>query len=104
MPRRTGVRIIRQLPSSGDPNAQAQTLLPLIPAPNTGSGHFVLQRGTGPEHNWREELVRVDQNITDKDRFFFRFIHDSWSTVDAHPSVVLGELSHRAEPTSWVPA
>ena len=28
--------------------------------------------------NWREELFRVDQNINDKVRATFRYIHDSW--------------------------
>jgi Carboxypeptidase regulatory-like domain/TonB-dependent Receptor Plug Domain len=30
---------------------------------------------------WREELLRVDQNITPKLRASFHYIHDSWNTV-----------------------
>jgi hypothetical protein len=62
---------------------QAQTLLPLIPAANTSSGFF--NASPAQQTNWREELGRIDQNVTDKERFFFRFIHDSWSTVTATP-------------------
>ena len=32
--------------------------------------------------NWREELIRVDHNFTDKIRGTFRYIHDSWDTVN----------------------
>ena len=63
--------------------AQAQTLLPLIPLPNTSSGFF--NASPAQNTNWHEDLVRLDENITDKQRFFFRFIHDSWSTVTATP-------------------
>ena len=34
---------------------------------------------------WREELVRVDHNLTDNYRLTFRYIHDSWKTVTATP-------------------
>ena len=65
---------------------QAQTLLPLISAPNSGSGaSSFFNEAPAQSTNWREELVRVDQNITDKQRFFYRFIHDSWNTVQVTP-------------------
>ncbi len=65
---------------------QAQTLLPLIPAPNTGSGAgSFFNAAPAQKTNYREELVRVDENITDKQRFFYRFIHDSWNTVTPTP-------------------
>jgi carboxypeptidase family protein len=31
---------------------------------------------------WREELIRVDHNLTDNERLTFRYIHDSWKTVN----------------------
>ncbi len=66
--------------------SQAQTLLPLLPSPTTGTGaSSYFTAAPAQNTNWREELVRVDQNITDKQRFFMRFIHDSWSTVTATP-------------------
>src|SRR5260370_22000681 len=33
----------------------------------------------------REELVRIDHNLTDKYRLTFRYIHDSWSTFVPNP-------------------
>ncbi|MFZ1158830.1 MAG: carboxypeptidase regulatory-like domain-containing protein [Candidatus Sulfotelmatobacter sp.] len=35
--------------------------------------------------NWREELARVDHNITDHNRLTFRYIHDSWNTLESGP-------------------
>jgi hypothetical protein len=62
---------------------QAQTLMTLLPVANTGSGFF--NASPAQQTNWREELGRIDHNITDKERFFFRIIHDSWSTETATP-------------------
>ncbi len=63
-----------------DPNAQS--IMPMIPAPTTDNGFNSFFNGSvGAPVNWREELVRVDENFTDTTRFFFRFIHDSWSTI-----------------------
>ena len=43
--------------------------------------------GLSHEHHlptsWSEELVRVDHNINDKNRLTFRYIHDSWNTVES---------------------
>jgi hypothetical protein len=63
-----------------DPNAQA--LMTMVPAPTTGSGatSFFNASPSTPT-NWREELVRIDQNFSDSTRFFFRYIHDSWNTI-----------------------
>jgi len=37
-----------------------------------------------PTH-WREELIRVDHNLTDNQRLTFRYIHDTWGTVNQGP-------------------
>jgi hypothetical protein len=67
-----------------DPVGQA--LLPLIPTQNTTHGGFpaVLQTVSLPE-TWREELIRVDHNLTDNYRLTFRYIHDSWQTQTQNP-------------------
>ncbi len=67
-----------------DPNIQA--LLALIPAPNAGSGinSFYNASPIQPT-NWREELVRIDHNLTSNERLTFRYIHDSWDTVNPTP-------------------
>ncbi|MGH9452931.1 MAG: carboxypeptidase regulatory-like domain-containing protein, partial [Terriglobia bacterium] len=63
-----------------DPNAQF--LMGLVPAPNFGSGatSFYLNSLSYPT-NWREDLIRVDQNVSSKVRLMGRYIHDSWNTV-----------------------
>lgn len=63
-------------------SAQAQTLLSLLPAANSGSFY---NAASAQKTNFREELVRIDQNFSERQRFFFRFIHDSWNTVTPTP-------------------
>ena len=67
-----------------DPVGQA--LLALIPKANTTNNGFpaVLQTVSLPE-TWREELIRVDHNLTDNYRLTFRYIHDSWQTQTQNP-------------------
>lgn len=63
-----------------------QALLALIPHANTTDGGFpaVTQIVSTPT-TWREELIRVDHNITDNYRLTFRYIHDSWETEVPNP-------------------
>ncbi len=67
-----------------DPNAQQ--LMQLLAPPNFGSGaqSFFIDSPSYPT-DWREELIRVDQNITPKVRMMVHYIHDSWSTVNPTP-------------------
>jgi hypothetical protein len=67
-----------------DPTAQA--LLNLIPHANTTNNGFpaVAQVVSLPT-TWREELVRIDHNLTSNERLTFRYIHDSWQTVTSNP-------------------
>jgi hypothetical protein len=78
-------------PNVADPTAvpispAGQALMGLIPVANTTNGGFpaVLQT-VSPSTTWREELVRVDHNLTDNYRLTFRYIHDSWHTVVPNP-------------------
>src|ERR1700758_139383 len=67
-----------------DPTAAA--ILPLIPVGTNdipGAASFVFN-STLPT-SWREELVKIDHNITSHHRVTFRYIHDSWSTVEGTP-------------------
>jgi carboxypeptidase family protein len=70
-----------------DPNVQA--LLSLIPAPNAGQvnvpGSAFFNEITSQPTNWREELVKIDHNITSNERLTFRYIHDSWDTLNQVP-------------------
>ncbi|HEY6302719.1 MAG TPA: carboxypeptidase regulatory-like domain-containing protein [Terriglobales bacterium] len=62
----------------------------LIPQPNFSSGALgagVLDSWTASpslDMNWREDLFKIDQNISDKVRASFRYIHDSWQ--EAYPT------------------
>jgi carboxypeptidase family protein len=65
---------------------QAQALLPLIPLPTADNpGASIYNTNTTLPTDWREELVRVDHNITDHHRVTFRYIHDSWTTLEPGP-------------------
>ena len=48
----------------------------LVPLPNNGIDGYLTgsQRAT----NWRQEQIRVDQNISDKTTAFVRFTQDTW--------------------------
>ncbi|MGA7928168.1 MAG: carboxypeptidase regulatory-like domain-containing protein [Candidatus Sulfotelmatobacter sp.] len=69
----------------------ANALLTVIPSP-TGAGastcvppdcFFTASPSQGTY--WSENLIRVDQNIGERLRATFRFIHDSWQTTTAVP-------------------
>ncbi len=67
----------------GNPTV-ANALTALIPQPNQSSGTLgnTLDQWdlppTLPTH-WRQELFKIDHNISDKVRANFRYIHDSWT-------------------------
>jgi Carboxypeptidase regulatory-like domain len=75
-----------------DPNVQA--LLSMIPPPSavsaanpspTTPGEAAFYDVTSQPTDWRQELLRVDQNFSDKERLSFHYIHDSWSTINQIP-------------------
>src|SRR3954447_6897377 len=64
----------------------AQSLLSLIPvATNDVPGAATFVKNTTQPTSWREELVRVDHNLTEHQRLTFRYIHDSWTTINQTP-------------------
>jgi len=80
-------------------SSTANALLTLIPAANNFSGiggTYSSGQAAGtnipvyvanpslPTH-WREELIRVDHNLTDNQRLTFRYIHDTWGTINQGP-------------------
>jgi hypothetical protein len=65
-------------------NPASAPLLGIIPSPNGGSPNVYTAAPSQPT-NWREELVRVDHNFSDKLRAMFRYAHDSWETVTPTP-------------------
>ena len=58
-----------------DPNAQA-ILGSLVPLPNNGIDGYL--RSPSTPTNFRQEQLRVDQNINDKTTAFFRWTQDTW--------------------------
>ncbi len=64
-------------------DSNGAALLPLIPVATSdvpGGASFVLN--TTIPTTWREELFRVDHNLNEHNRITFRYIHDSWNTVE----------------------
>ena len=57
----------------------------VIPAPNSTSGcnstiNSCYNTVLSPLTTWREELFRLDQNLTQNTKFSFRYVHDAWVT------------------------
>jgi hypothetical protein len=66
--------------------SQAQALLPLIPVGTTDApADSVYNTNINLPTNWMEELIRVDHNLTQHNRVTFRYIHDSWTTLEPGP-------------------
>jgi hypothetical protein len=83
--------------------AAGQALEALIPMPNTTLGGFPAYAQTvSTPTTWREQLIRIDHNISDKYRVTFRYIHDSWSTVVPNPLWGVGESDFNNIQTNFV--
>ncbi len=66
----------------------------LIPLPNSATGcdstnpsplQHCYVASISPETHWREELFRIDHNLTDYQRLSFRYVHDAWDTTTLAP-------------------
>jgi hypothetical protein len=83
--------------------AAGQALEALIPMPNTTLGGFPAYADTvSTPTTWREQLIRIDHNISDKYRLTFRYIHDSWSTVVPNPLWGVGTSDFQNIQTNFV--
>jgi hypothetical protein len=84
-------------------SAVGQALESLIPTPNSVNAGFPsFSQTVSLPTTWREELVRVDHNITDNYRLTFRYIHDSWSTINPNPLWGVGTSSFNNINTNFV--
>ena len=74
------------LPNAGAFSSTANALLGLIPKANGTNGGFpaYIANPSYPT-DWREELIRIDHNLTETERLTFRYIHDSWNTINQGP-------------------
>jgi Carboxypeptidase regulatory-like domain len=84
-----------------DPRSAAILASGLIPAPNATSGcnssiGSCYVASVSPLTTWREDLFRLDHNFTAKQKIYFRYIHDSWSTVVTTPQWA---ILHNSFPT-----
>jgi hypothetical protein len=73
-----------------DPNAAILLGTGVIPAPNSTTGcnssiGSCFDAVVSPSTYWREELFRIDHNITPTMKASFRYIHDSWDTTILTP-------------------
>lgn len=78
-----------------DPTSQALLATNLLPAPNavTGCNSTISTpvnpacyvTSVSPSTSWREELFRIDQNLTASEILSFRFVHDAWNTTVLTP-------------------
>jgi hypothetical protein len=73
-----------------DPNAIAIMDTNIIPLPNSSTGcnstiGSCFDSVVSPSTYWRQELFRIDHNITSNMRATFRYIHDSWDTTTLTP-------------------
>ena len=67
----------------------------LIPEPNSSSGCNARSNPSplahcyvgaiSPATHWREELFRIDHNLTEHQRLSFRYVHDAWDTETLAP-------------------
>jgi hypothetical protein len=82
-----------------------QALLALIPQATPGftiGGHPAFEQTVSTPTTWREELVRIDHNLTDNYRLTFRYIHDSWKTIVPNPLWGNGTSSFENIQTNFV--
>ncbi|MHB8503208.1 MAG: carboxypeptidase-like regulatory domain-containing protein [Candidatus Acidiferrales bacterium] len=64
------------------PTATGTALLAIIPHANTTANGFpAVNETVASPTTWREQLIRIDHNLSDNYRLTFRYIHDSWQTV-----------------------
>ena len=73
-----------------DPNAAALLGANILPLPNSSTGcssttGSCFNSVVSPSTYWREELFRIDHNITPTMKAMFRYIHDSWDTTVMTP-------------------
>jgi hypothetical protein len=78
-----------------DPTSQAILATGLLPAPNAVSGCTstvstpanpgCYVATVSPSTSWREELFRIDHNLTTTENLSFRFVHDAWNSTVLTP-------------------
>jgi hypothetical protein len=79
------------VPGNMEPNMAAILASGIIPVANTSKGGCNSNTGNcynathSPLTTWREELFRIDHDITSRHRLLLRYIHDAWDTTVLSP-------------------
>jgi hypothetical protein len=74
-----------------EPNMAAILASGIIPVANTSKGGCNSNTGNcynatlSPLTTWREELFRIDHDVTSRHRLLLRYIHDAWNTIVLSP-------------------
>jgi len=73
-----------------DPNSAILMKTGVIPAPDASTGcnsttGSCFDAFVSPRTYWREELFKIDHNVTANMKAEFRYIHDSWDTTALNP-------------------
>jgi len=62
----------------------ANAILAMIPQANTTNGIYPAYASSiSTPTDWHEELFKIDHNVSDKMRLTFRYIHDSWNSLNS---------------------
>src|SRR5947209_965192 len=91
--------------SSVTPTTTGTALLALIPKAIPGfliGGFPAFHQTISTPTTWREELIRIDHNLTNNYRLTFRYIHDSWQTVVPSPLWGNGTTNFQNVTTNFV--
>jgi hypothetical protein len=56
-----------------------------VPSPDPTDPNHCYNASVSPSTYWREELFRIDHNLSAKVRASFRYIHDAWNTTVLAP-------------------
>src|SRR6266436_5456928 len=87
----------------------ATALLNLVPKANSTKGLFddgtpipAVSQIISTPTTWREELIRIDHNITNNHRLTFRYIHDAWQTEVPNPLWGVGSSNFQDIHTKFV--
>ena len=77
-----------------DPNSAK--LMALYPLPNfAGPGAINYTSAVASRQNWREEMIRIDQNLTDNLRLFGRFTQDAFDLANPYGGFSLSAVTTR---------
>ncbi len=85
-----------------NPDAAGSLISQFYPLPNrplSGGNNWALQEGQRPK--WSEWNVRVDYDLTKKNRATFRYTNDSWNSPSPNPNLFWGDSFFPTVNSDW---